>query len=80
MKPQAPFVGARTRRERINVMHADDGENARNATDSDAKFPFDDRFWRSEFFKNFRKEVIKNKKLLSIAREVKTFCSKFPVP
>ena len=35
---------------------------------------------RSEFFKNFRKEVIKNKKLLSIAREVKTFCSKFPVP
>ncbi|MBI4035850.1 serine hydroxymethyltransferase [Candidatus Daviesbacteria bacterium] len=35
---------------------------------------------RSEFWKDFRKRVIKNKKLLGIAKEVKTFAGKFPVP
>lgn len=35
---------------------------------------------RSEFFKNFRREVVKNKNLLKIAKEVKQFCLKFPVP
>lgn len=35
---------------------------------------------RSEFWKEFKKQISKNKKLLAIAKEVKTFCSKFPVP
>ena len=35
---------------------------------------------RKEFFKNFRLQVVKNKKLLTIAREVKILCSKFPLP
>lgn len=35
---------------------------------------------RTQFWKNFRQKAIKNKKLLSISREVKVFCSKFPVP
>jgi glycine hydroxymethyltransferase len=35
---------------------------------------------RSAFMKKFRAEVVKNKKLLSIAKEVKEFTSKFPVP
>jgi len=35
---------------------------------------------RIEFMKTFRKEVAKNKKLLAIAKEIKTLCSKFPVP
>ena len=35
---------------------------------------------RKEFFKNFRQDVFKNKKLLAIAREVKSLCGKFPVP
>ena len=35
---------------------------------------------RIEFMKKFRIEVGKNKKLLAIAKEVKTLCSKFPVP
>jgi len=34
---------------------------------------------RKEFFKNFRQEVFKNKKLLQIAKEVKTLCSNFPL-
>jgi len=35
---------------------------------------------RIEFMKKFRSDVAKNKKLLQIAKEVKTLCSKFPVP
>jgi len=35
---------------------------------------------RIEFMKKFRSEVIKNKKLLRIAKEVKYLCSQFPVP
>jgi hypothetical protein len=35
---------------------------------------------RIEFMKKFRKEVVENKKLLAIAREVKSLCQKFPVP
>jgi len=35
---------------------------------------------RSGFMKNFRKEIVKNKKLLAIAKEIKALCSKFPVP
>jgi len=35
---------------------------------------------RSEFVKNFRERIAKNKNLLTIAREVKTLCSKFPIP
>ncbi|OGH30440.1 MAG: serine hydroxymethyltransferase [Candidatus Levybacteria bacterium RIFCSPHIGHO2_12_FULL_37_9] len=35
---------------------------------------------RIEFMKKFRLDVAKNKKLLQIAREVKSLCSKFPVP
>lgn len=35
---------------------------------------------RSKFWKEYRARVTKNKKLLGIAKEVKTFCSKYPVP
>lgn len=35
---------------------------------------------RKEFWKNFKKEVVKNKKLLKIAREVKALTSNFPLP
>lgn len=35
---------------------------------------------RGAFFKSFKERAAKNKRLLSIAREVKVFCSKFPVP
>lgn len=35
---------------------------------------------RSEFWKKFKKEIVKNKKLLQIAKEVKTLTSKFPLP
>lgn len=35
---------------------------------------------RSEFWKIFKVKVAKNKKLLQIAKEVKLFCSKFPIP
>ncbi len=39
-----------------------------------------DKEARREFFKNFRAEVYRNKKLLAIAKEVKLLCSKFPLP
>src|SRR3989344_2426430 len=39
-----------------------------------------DKEQRSEFWKKFRKEVVKNKKLLAIAKEIKVFAGKFPVP
>lgn len=39
-----------------------------------------DKEKRKIFWKDFKKEVIKNKKLLKIAREVKTLTSKFPLP
>jgi glycine hydroxymethyltransferase len=39
-----------------------------------------DKDARKEFFKKFRGEIGKNKKLLAIAREVMVLCSKFPVP
>lgn len=35
---------------------------------------------RSEFFKEFKSRIWKNKNLLKIAGEVKEFCSKFPIP
>lgn len=38
-----------------------------------------DRERRKEFFKNFRSEVIKNKKLLGIAKGVKALCSRFKI-
>ena len=38
-----------------------------------------DRERRKEFFKNFRVEVFKNKKLLAIAQEIKILCKKFPL-
>ncbi|EKD64554.1 MAG: hypothetical protein ACD_50C00344G0005 [uncultured bacterium] len=39
-----------------------------------------DRQERVGFMKSFRKKAEKNKKLLEIAKEIKSFCSKFPVP
>jgi len=39
-----------------------------------------DKQTRIEFMKKFRVEVVKSKRLLEIAREVKALCSKFPVP
>jgi glycine hydroxymethyltransferase len=35
---------------------------------------------RSVFMKKFRVEIVKNKKLLQIAKEVKAFATKFPLP
>lgn len=35
---------------------------------------------RKEYFKKFKKEIYKNKNLLSIAREVKLLTAKFPLP
>jgi glycine hydroxymethyltransferase len=39
-----------------------------------------DKEARKEFMKKFRAEVVKNKKLLQIAKEVKTLATKFPLP
>jgi len=39
-----------------------------------------DKIERSAFWKSFKSDVRKNKKLLAISREVKQFCAKFPVP
>lgn len=39
-----------------------------------------DKEKRSEVWKEFRRNVVKNKKLLAIGEEVKKFASKFPVP
>ena len=39
-----------------------------------------DKEARKEFFKQFRLKVWKNQKLLGIAKEIKTLCSKFPLP
>jgi glycine hydroxymethyltransferase len=39
-----------------------------------------DKDARKEFFKKFRGEIGKNKKLLRIAKEIKTLCRKFPLP
>ena len=39
-----------------------------------------DKEARIEFMKKFRSDVAKNKKLLQISKEVKSLCSKFPVP
>ena len=39
-----------------------------------------DKEERSIFWKSFRKEVVKNQKLLKIAEEIKKFAGKFPVP
>ncbi|MBI2031953.1 MAG: serine hydroxymethyltransferase [Candidatus Levybacteria bacterium] len=39
-----------------------------------------DKAKRSEFWKDFKKRVEKNKKLLEIKEEVKTLCSKFSLP
>jgi glycine hydroxymethyltransferase len=38
-----------------------------------------DKEERKEFWKKFRVEIVKNKKLLSIAKEVKSLCKKFPL-
>jgi len=35
---------------------------------------------RSEFWKEFKRKIVRNKKLLEINRQVKEFCSNFPVP
>lgn len=34
---------------------------------------------RARFWKEFKKKIVKNKKLLKIAQEVRVFCAKFPV-
>jgi len=39
----------------------------------------DDKEKRSAFWKDFRKNIWKNKKLLSIAKEVRIFCHKYPI-
>ncbi|MDO8583410.1 MAG: serine hydroxymethyltransferase [bacterium] len=39
----------------------------------------DDKEERREFFKKFKAEVYKNKKLLAIAKEIKSLCVKFPI-
>ncbi len=39
-----------------------------------------DKEKRRESFKSFKKEIAVNKNLLKIAKEVKTFISKYPMP
>lgn len=39
-----------------------------------------DKEKRKEFMRDFKKRIVKNKKLLAIAKEVKNFCIKFQVP
>lgn len=46
---------------------------------SNQDFP-KDKEQRKEFWKKFKQEIFKNKKLLAISKEVKTLCSKFPLP
>lgn len=53
----------------IRVIHAIDGY----------KMPTD-KEERKEVIKKFRREVVKNKELLAIQKEIKTFCTKFPLP
>lgn len=43
------------------------------------EFPADKEA-RSAFWKEFRKEIIKNERLLSIAREIKALCKNYPLP
>lgn len=40
----------------------------------------EEREKRSEFLKDFKKRAVRNKNLLKIGKEIKTFCSRFPVP
>lgn len=40
----------------------------------------EDKGKRSEFWKAFKRRIYKNKKLLAISKEVRSFCAKFPVP
>ncbi len=45
---------------------------------SNENFP-NDKEKRKEFWKNFKQEIVKNKKLLGISKEVKILCAKFPL-
>ena len=38
-----------------------------------------DKEQRSEFWKTFKKQIVNNKNLLKIAKEIKAFAGKFPV-
>lgn len=42
--------------------------------------PKDDKMKRAELMKDYRAAIAKNKNLAAIAKEVKLFCAKFPVP
>lgn len=44
------------------------------------ELPQDDKVKRSELMKQYRAAIDKNKNLKAIAKEVKTFCSKYPLP
>lgn len=44
------------------------------------ELPADDKVKRSALMKEYRAKIAKNKKLAAIAKEVKTFCTKYPVP
>lgn len=44
------------------------------------ELPKDDKVKRSELMKQYRAAIDKNKNLKAIAKEVKTFCTKYPLP
>lgn len=44
------------------------------------ELPSDNKEKRPELMKKYRAEIAKNKRLAKIAKEVKTFCIKYPVP
>ncbi len=44
------------------------------------ELPSDDKVKRSMLMKEYRAQIEKNKNLTAIAKEVKTFCHKFPLP
>jgi len=47
---------------------------------SGMELPVDDKIKRSELMKKYRSEIEKNKKLVAIGKEVKSFISKYPLP
>lgn len=44
------------------------------------ELPKDDKVQRTALLKEYTEEITKNKKLIAIAKEIKSFCVKFPVP
>ena len=44
------------------------------------ELPLDDKEKRKELMKEYRGAIAKNKKLAAIGKEIKAFCTKYPLP